>query len=81
MRMPAHRIESRERPLHRLVASRRAGKRPPCEKQYRSLGFAFIAVGIAIGVTTTWIAGVLMGLAGVLFLVTSRRPLAAAPEP
>ncbi len=42
-------------------------------KQYRSLGFAFIAVGIAIGVTTTWIAGALMGLAGVLFLVTSQR--------
>ena len=42
------------------------------QKQYRSLGFAFIVVGIAIGVTTTWIAGVLMGLAGVLFLVASR---------
>jgi hypothetical protein len=42
-------------------------------KQYTSLGFAFIAVAIAIGVTTSWIAGALMGVAGVLFLVTARR--------
>lgn len=42
-------------------------------KQYTSLGFAFIAIGIAIGVTTSWIAGALMLVAGVLFLLTSRR--------